>query len=101
MPVIRAIDERNQVDQKALTHITEKLPYKSLEQSLDESNAGVPDVARVIGDILNYGCSESTKLRAAQLAIEFRSLGDKKNDNRIVFNLVGNNITLNNLIVQE
>ena len=89
-----------QVDLKAIARVTEQLPSKSIELALDEYNAGIPDVARTIGDILNCGSSESVKLKAAQLAIEFRSLGDKKNDNRIVFNLLGN-VTLNNLIVQE
>ena len=101
MPVVRSIDEKPPVNESALARVTEKLPYRSLEESLDECNAGVYDVARVVGDVLNFGCNESNKLRAAQLAIEFRNLGAKKNDNRIVFNLVGNNITLNNLIVQE
>lgn len=90
-----------QVDLKAIAKVTESLPHKSIELALDEYNAGIPDVARTIGEILNCGSSESAKLRAAQLAIEFRSLGNKANDNRIVFNLMGNNITLNNLIVQE
>ena len=101
MPVIRAINEQPLVNESALARVTEKLPYRSLEESLDECNAGVHDVARVVGDVLNFGNNESNKLRAAQLAIEFRNLGSKKNDNRIVFNLIGNNITLNNLIVQE
>lgn len=104
MPVIHTITENEKapdVNNSALARMTEKLPYKSLEESLDENNAGVMDVARVIGDILNFGSSEGNKLRAAQLAIEFRSIGQKKNDNRIVFNITGQNITLNNLVVQE
>jgi hypothetical protein len=101
MPVIRALDPNLTVNEKALARVTEKLPAKSIEESLDQYNAGITDVARVVGDVLNFGANESTKLRAAQLAIEFRNLGAKKNDNRIVFNLLGNNITLNNLIVQE
>jgi hypothetical protein len=99
MPVIRAME--HPVDLTALSRVTEKLPVKSIELALDENQAGVPDVARTIGELLNCGSSEHVKLRAAQLAIEFRALGDKKNDNRIIFNLMGNNITLNNLIVQE
>jgi len=101
MPVIRAIDEKPNVDHNALARITEKLPLKSIEDALDENQAGIPDVARVVGSILNYGCSDSAKLNAARLAIEFRNLGAKNNDNRIVFNIIGNNVHLNNLIVQE
>lgn len=101
MPVIRAINDRPQIDLTALARVTEKLPVKSIESALDENGAGIHDVARVIGETLNCGMSEHSKLAAAKLAIEFRSFGDKKNDNKIVFNLIGNNITLNNLIVQE
>lgn len=101
MPVIRSIEEKPVVNENALARVTEKLPFKTLTESLDEYNAGVNDVARVVGDILNFGSSESTKLRAAQLAIEFRTLGEKKDDNRIVFNITGQNVTLNNLIVRE
>jgi hypothetical protein len=101
MPVVRSIDQNQPVNERALARVTEKLPFKSIEECLDENNAGLHDVARVVGDVLNFGCNESNKLRAAQLAIEFRNIGEKKNENRIVFNLVGNNITLNNLIVQE
>jgi len=103
MPVIHALKENDTptVNEGALARLTEKLPFKSIEESLDENNAGVADVARVVGDILNFGGSEGNRLRAAQLAIEFRNIGAKKNDNRIVFNIVGNNVSLNNLIVQE
>lgn len=101
MPVIRAMNEVRLVNEKALARVTEQIPIKSIEEALDENNAGVIDVAKVVGDVLNFGSSESAKLRAAQLAIEFRGIGTKKEDNRIVFNLFGQNITLNNLIVQE
>lgn len=102
MPVIRPVVETAPVDVGALSRITKDLPYKSLEDSLDQHCASPHDVARVVGSILNFGESDGVKLKAAQLAIEFRNLGSKKNDNKIVFNLVGcNNVNLNNLIVQE
>jgi hypothetical protein len=102
MPVIRANPgEEIPVDNKALSRITEAVPFKSIEDSLDANCAGPHDVARVVGSILNFGENEHVKLKAAQLAIEFRNLGAKKNDNRIVFNIQGNNVTLNNLILQE
>jgi len=103
MPVLRAIQTQvKEIDLTAISSITEVLPVvKSIEDSLDDSNAGIPDVARVIGDVLNFGSSDITKLRAAQLALEFRSIGAKKNDNRIIFNIQGNNVTLNNLVIQE
>lgn len=101
MPVIRAIDDSPTFNAEALARITERLPLKSIEDALDENNAGVPDVARVIGSVLNYGSSESSRLHAARLAIEFRNLGAKNNDNKIVFNITGQNVNLNNLIVRE
>jgi hypothetical protein len=103
MPVVtfKQKEEPISVVPSVVAKVLEKLPPKSIEDALDECNAGVPDVARVIGEVLNFGQSDITKLRAAQLAIEVRSLGSKKNDNRIVFNLVGQNISVNNLIMQE
>lgn len=103
MPVIRAIEnqETPAVNETALARVTENLKPQSIEECLDANSAGVPDIARVVGSILNFSASDALRLRAAQLAIEFRNIGVRKNDNRIVFNLQGNNITLNNLIVQE
>ena len=103
MPVIRAIEnqEAPQVNETALARVLSDLKPQGIVECLDASGAAVPDVARVVGSILNFSASDALRLRAAQLAIEFRNLGEKKNDNRIVFNLQGNNITLNNLIVQE
>ena len=101
MPVLRPVVE-TPPDVEAISRVVKDLPYKSLEDSLDQNCAGPHDVARVVGSILNFGESDGVKLKAAQLAIEFRNLGAKKNDNRIVFNLIGcNHVNLNNLIVQE
>jgi len=103
MPVIRSIEtqETPTVNETALARVTSDLKPQGIEECLDSNGAAIPDVARVVGSILNFSSSDALRLRAAQLAIEFRNLGARKNDNRIVFNLQGNNITLNNLIVQE
>lgn len=84
-------------DAETLDILSSKVEEMSLPAALKKEKAGAREIARTIGEIMHQGCSDSVRLRAAELASNLGGLGNNKEASTISIVINDSNVQLANL----
>ncbi len=111
MPLLNRLDDEIQapVAVKNVPQVAKQMAEKisseviSVRQHLNSYGASVEDVARVIGTVMNFSMEDGNKLRAVQIACQLHGLdkGAEDKKNTIVFNLNGENIQVQSMLLGQ
>ena len=79
------------IDTKIVHEVTSKIRAKeSLQHHLNESGASLKDVARTVGNLMNYSSKDSTRLSAAQFAAQIHDAHTVQESGGVIFRFEGN-----------